>query len=203
MSVSQNKRTYISLIEDPENHEEVLMFIEQKYKKVFGTIPGAPQKVCVARRGDQIVGTLGFEYCDKEGKLPAQKIYDLDCAVVPFPIDGHRTIQFGRWVSEVPNVSEALIYGVTTFALSQGKEFGWSEQKVKAQKACARIGIILHKVENANLKLENIASVDKKYYTTSPRPQLYMSHLQQMQEAVKKRMQQIYQPEELLVAVRF
>ena len=168
--------------------EDVAEHINKVYSEVFRVDPPPVDVVFVAEQGPNIIGTLGFDYCDDRGKMPLQSIFCFDSTKTPLPYDPRISIQFSRWTSKDPSVSLALIYATTSYALEQGMRYGWSEQKRDAVISATKAGVKLHEVKDAAINSRSIPDEVRAFYTSEPIPKLYMTDLDQMCKATKKRL---------------
>lgn len=149
-------------------------FIRQWYLKLWNAAPPPPEFLFVARGNTEILGTIGFDFCDKHGKFSLEKLFLFDHKQTPLPFEVTRIVQWSRWISRYPSVSKALIYKATRYALERGKDFGLCDQAYGPKKAATKIGIELLRVSNAILQMNQIPPTYREHYLGKSAPDLYM-----------------------------
>ena len=179
------KKLDISLLVRPEDILEGLAFLESHYQRAFGVSPSSPDYLLTAREAGDIVGTIGVNFGSADRGLRLARLYIFDHAHAPLPIDFERTVEFGKWVSEVIGVSAALVHAAICFSLSEGKAYAWCEHTAALNRVCQRFGIIFHKVADAQLDRSQIEEHHRKFYENND-VQLYMFDLYQAHKALRK-----------------
>lgn len=197
--MNKSNSVVVTLAEEEREKSEALAFINKKYLKKFGTTPQASHLVFVARCGGQIVGTIGLDYCDKDGLLYLEKIHQFDHRSAPFPVIRNKVAQFGRWISDVPDISSALLYAATVCAKHQGKIYGWCEHTDVVHKIASRFNIVFYPVPGTKLILENVPDADRAFYEKAPQPKLYITFLPQVQEALEQRVLPLIESGKLVI----
>lgn len=178
--------TKVGLVEHPQRKEEALEFIARTYRETFGTSPPPPQVLFAAWVDSQVVGTMGLDFSDEKGNVPLAYLYRFRREQAPFPVDGPRTIQYGRWIATVRNISHILVYAATVYAIEQGKRYGWCAQKNGAAEVLIRMGIALRPVSGAVIIPSCVPKADTEYYCAGTAPKLYMVELRQVAYALEE-----------------
>ena len=146
--------------------------------------PPPPDVLFVAKNGEEIVGTTGLDLGEINKPLPLENIYNFDKAATPWPFQGEKIVQYGRWMVTVPGIADALICSAAQYGLAHGKTHTISEAKDHIKLKLDQLGIDARVIADAKLILERISKDGLGYYLDPPPPKLYMMDLSQMVQAL-------------------
>lgn len=177
----------ITTVQNKEESRQVTKLIQEKYLKLFGTIPGEAQLYIVGRVGERFIGTIGFELPDDKGYLSIPYGYDFDQKDVHPEVTPLNIAQSNRWTSEDSDLGIALVYAVCLYAKKTKKDFLWIEQTPGAHRILTRTGMKFHQIPTAKVALARIHPKDQAYYAKhAPLP--YIMIPKQVISAVSERM---------------
>jgi hypothetical protein len=155
-------------------------FIQEHYKKSFGTTPpDEPDHLfvaCVDRQDGElaIIGTIGISLWRPDKPIRLSRIYDFDWLQAPRPIVPETIFEYGRLIAIRGGVSKALIAAASQYALSSGRTSGWCEHTDAVHRICLSFGLSFFPVHSVLLNAE-IAQGDREFYRRNPTVQLYMT----------------------------
>jgi hypothetical protein len=174
----------------------VSCFVQRIMRKQYHCDPHPlPAAVFVGFRGDALVGAMALSLSDGE-PFPLEEIYALDCGAFPKGFERTKTVELGRWVAAIPNLSEVLVYATITYALLKGCEWGIGEVKPKVVRRFSRMGLRIVQLSEAPVP-ELVPAAVRPYYLLPPPPLLCALFLPEaalvlqtkiMQNAVQKKM---------------
>lgn len=147
--------------------------------------PPAPQLLFGAWDGTEIVGTIALDFGDAQTPLPIEQLYEIDYGEFPWLREREKIAQFGRFFVTQPDISVALLYVATTYALACGKLYGLSEAKPHVPKRFAELGIRLQEVKRAQLVEKHIPADGLSYYQSAPQPRLWGVSLHEKAAALR------------------
>lgn len=168
-----------------ESRAKALEFIRVRFREKFGADPPPPEIIFAAYKDGDIVATLAIDLADESRMFPWEHAFDHDPTQLPFPIERETSIQFGRWTALFPHISLPLIFSAVNHAKQAGKKFAWCVVKSDARDRLRSIGFILHAVPSARIATKRILPQDLSYYTSTPLPELYVMHLDQLEAVIR------------------
>lgn len=161
-------------------------FIERTYRETFGTAPPPSHYLIVAKRGCDVVGTVGIDTCDEGKALRLESLYSFDEKRSPLPYERDKIMEYGRWISSIPRISGPLLFAASTLALNMGKEYGWCEHTQDVHRITLRLGIAFYEVPGARLHVDQIPASDRTFYENASKSRLYMVSVRQVRESTRK-----------------
>ena len=168
-----------------EGRAKALEFIRMRFREKFGADPTPPEIIFAAYKNGDIVATLAIDLADESRMFPWEHAFDHDPTQLPFPIERETSIQFGRWTALIPHISLPLIFSAVYHALRSGKKHAWCVVKSDARDRLRSIGFTLHAIPSTRIATERILPQDMSYYTSTPVPELYVMHLDQLESVIR------------------
>ena len=183
-SINSSKLT-VGLVKRKIERRAAQDFINQKYTELFQATPPEAQHYFVAKKNDKILGTFSLDFCLEGEQIWLEQIYRFNHAVAPLPVERNKIVQYGRWITSIPGISESLIYAASVFAEKHDRLYGWCEHNDKVHKVAERLGIVFYPVPDAELLLENMPPATRDYYLRPPTMKLYMVDSAQIRRALE------------------
>lgn len=148
---------------------KVALFVQQAMHIQYRCDPHElPELVFVGWRDGELVGAMALSLSAGE-PLPLEETYTLDYGSFPGVFDRAKVAQLGRWVTTVPELSEALVYTAIQYAICKGREWGIGEIKPQVARRFSRMGIRIFRLSGRPV-LERIPKSVRPYYLLPPAP---------------------------------
>ena len=179
-------KKYIMLAQSPGDRRAVVAYVEKRYFQYFGTTPSESQTYLYAHTDtdDSIIGAIGLDFEDENGKMPLEYIYMLNRSEISLPLSPSNGAQFGKWNADTSDVSLPLLYAASVHAMKKNKTYGWLNHTDAVHRILTKKGVdFLH--VNASLVLQNVRKEDLSFYSKSD-AKCYIMNLQQVINALDK-----------------
>lgn len=200
VKLEKNNPIVISLVTDIQERQRVIAFINKVAFKWHQCFPPPPPPILfVAKQESEIVGTIAFNFGDKNRPLPLERIYGFDYSKTPWPFVREKITQYGRLTAIIPDVAMVISYVTTVYALARGKLYGLAELKDRVAEHQRKIGVKLYLVPGAKLNIDEISEGEKNYYLTSPVPKLYMFSLEQVERDYRKKVTSLIRERKFII----
>lgn len=180
-----NRPVIIRVAENKVERKRAGDFIAEVFLQYYGTRPGPCQILFGAYHNSTIVGSIGIDFADTVKSLPFEKMYECDLRALSPPLVREKTVQLGRWATQMKDISEVLFYAAVVYALNHGKENGCFVAKEAIAQRLLEFGMILYPAPKLRLREENVPKEDRQYYFSYPFPQFYSIMLKQIENVLR------------------
>jgi hypothetical protein len=176
------------IVRQMQEHEAPMVadLIQNAMRKAYHCDAYAlPKLVFICVRSGELVGAIGLSLSSGE-PFPVETIYQLDYGSFPDVFDRKCIVQLGRWVTNVPDLSEVLIYGAVSYALRHGCRWGIGETKPKVARRFLQMRIRLFPFFGAPMPSRVSVGI-RPYYLLPPMPSVWAISLFEAESALREK----------------
>jgi hypothetical protein len=138
-----------------------------------------PPYLFVAFDGDEIVGSLGILFGQKDAELPIEEFFHFDRALVPIPYVREKTIYYSRWNSSRPGIGPAIWLAASLYAKQCGTVYTTQTITDVMLQRYQSFGCTWHPIPGVTVREENIAETERVYFFAEDGPRPWVGVLEE------------------------